>query len=115
MCALPASSRHPLKELCCARQDEQGQQLTPEQLKALKGPSRDDPAENVGAASWVEQYNEELAAPSRNATECEAHSYCLPFISDPLGDLEHQGDRLLVMYEPLALCKGLCRELWLGH
>ena len=85
MCALPASSRPPLKELYCARQDEQGQQLTPEQLKALKGPSRDDPAENVGAASWVTQYNEELAAPSRNATECEAHSYCLPFYSRSLG------------------------------
>ncbi|CAK0764733.1 hypothetical protein CVIRNUC_003188 [Coccomyxa viridis] len=68
--------------------DEQGQQLTPEQLKALKGPSRDDPAENVGAASWVAQYNEELAAPSRNATEydmqaLEASCWLTPVADNP--------------------------------
>ena len=37
----------------------------------MKGPSRDDPLESGGAASWVQQYNEVLAAPSRNALECE--------------------------------------------
>ena len=66
----------PLKGLCCAPEDEQGQQLTSEQLKAMRGPSSDDPAEDVGAASWVAQYNEELAAPSRNAIECEAQPRC---------------------------------------
>ena len=54
----------------CFLQGEQEQQLTPEQLKAMKAPSRDDPLESDGAASWVQQYNEELAAPSRNALEC---------------------------------------------
>ncbi len=52
-------------------QKHEEQQLTPEQLKAMKGPSRDDPVEAEGAASWVQQFNEELAAPSRNALECK--------------------------------------------
>ena len=52
---------------------KQAQQLTPEQLKAGKGPSPDDPVEAEGAASWVQQFNEELSAPSRNALECELH------------------------------------------
>ena len=51
---------------------KQEQHLTPEQLKAMKGPSRDDPLEAEGAASWVQQFNEELAATSRNALECES-------------------------------------------
>ena len=42
---------------------------TPEQLKAMKGPSADDPLEDPTAASWVRQFNEELAAPSANAAE----------------------------------------------
>ena len=49
------------------------EQLTPEQLKAVKGPSPEDPVEAEGAASWVQQFNEELAAPSRNALEREQH------------------------------------------
>ena len=58
----------------CAVQEQEEGQLTPEQLKAMKGPSRDDPVEAEGAASWVQQFNEELAAPSRNALECKASS-----------------------------------------
>ena len=42
---------------------------TPEELKAMKGPSADDPLEDPTAASWVRQFNEELAAPSTNAAE----------------------------------------------
>lgn len=38
----------------------------------MKGPSRDDPLEAEGAANWLQQFNEELAAPSRNALECES-------------------------------------------
>ena len=38
----------------------------------MKGPSRDDPVEAEGSASWVQQFNEELAAPSRNALDCES-------------------------------------------
>ena len=52
-------------------QKQEQQHLTPEQLRAMKGPSSDDPVEAEGAASWVQQFNEELAAPSRNALECE--------------------------------------------
>ena len=44
--------------------------LTPEQRKALRGPSAEDPVEDDNAASWVHQYNEELARPSTNALEC---------------------------------------------
>ena len=44
--------------------------LTPEQQKAMRGPSAEDPLEDEGAASWVQQFNEELARPSINALEC---------------------------------------------
>ena len=45
--------------------------LTPEQLKAMKGPSPDDPLEDANgtAATWVAQFNEQLSAPSTNAAE----------------------------------------------
>lgn len=44
--------------------------MTPEQRKAMRGPSAEDPLEDDTAASWVQQYNEELAMPSANALEC---------------------------------------------
>ncbi|CAL8467992.1 g7530 [Coccomyxa elongata] len=43
--------------------------LTPEQQKAMRGPSAEDPLEDESAATWVQQYNEELARPSVNALE----------------------------------------------
>ena len=64
-------------------QEHHQQQLTPEQLKAMKGPSRDDPVEAEGSASWVQQFNDELAAPSRNALDCELTQAC-PFCPSSL-------------------------------
>ncbi|BDA42325.1 probable peroxisomal targeting signal 1 receptor [Coccomyxa sp. Obi] len=43
--------------------------LTPEQQKAMRGPSAEDPLEDESAASWVQQFNEELTRPSINALE----------------------------------------------
>jgi hypothetical protein len=57
--------------------------LTPEQLKAMKGPSRDDPLDDGNAASWVAQFNKQLAAPSANAAEraLEIHVTCSVHLS----------------------------------
>lgn len=48
--------------------------MTPEQQKAMRGPSAEDPLEDESAASWVQQFNEELARPSINALECVTSS-----------------------------------------
>ena len=48
-------------------QIEQLQALTPEQLKQRRGPQADDPLEDLGAPSWVRQFNEEMVHPSANA------------------------------------------------
>ncbi len=62
----------------CADVEPQDPQasLTPEQRKAMRGPSAEDPLEDESAASWVLQYNEELARPSINALECATSTIC---------------------------------------
>jgi hypothetical protein len=43
--------------------------VTHEEQKGTRGPSPDDPLEDDAAVTWVRQYNEQLASPSKNALE----------------------------------------------
>lgn len=59
---------HPAEGWAQQFEEENGKEadLTPEQRKALKGPSPDDPLEDPDAPSWVAQFNEELRNPTSN-------------------------------------------------
>eukprot|EP00884_Botryococcus_braunii_P006962 jgi/Botrbrau1/16267/Bobra.0066s0049.3 len=65
-----------------------GTDLTPEQRKALKGPSPDDPLEDPDAPSWVAQFNEELRRPTANQvpgdmTKLESEMRMTPEVENP--------------------------------
>ena len=52
--------------------------MTPEQLKALKGPQADDPLDDKTALSWVRQFNETADQPSTNSQRGVASSHRMP-------------------------------------